>query len=80
MSVSDVLDCFANRLGRSLIDTREQHKTDPPTRWFIAETNMGRKLKIVYIHDANGVHIKSAFPPNGTELNIYQRVTGVNLA
>jgi hypothetical protein len=42
----EVMQCFENRVGALLQDTREDHKTDPPTEWFIAETNSGRSLKV----------------------------------
>ena len=31
------------------MDTREQHRSDPPTLWFVAPTSQGRLLKIVFI-------------------------------
>lgn len=74
---SEVIECFANRLGSMLIDTREEHKTDPPTKWFIAETDMGRKLKVVYIRTDKGIAIKTAYPPNPVELDIYARIANV---
>lgn len=49
VSLEEVQQCFANREGGLLEDTREAHKTDPPTQWFIAETDYGRRLKIVFI-------------------------------
>lgn len=73
----EVLECFANRLGRSLIDTREDHRTNPPTRWFIAETNMGRKLKVVYIPMPDQLVIKTAYDANAMELTIYASVARV---
>ena len=68
-----VLQCFANRAGRDLFDKRPQHQTVPPTRWFIAETDYGIKLKVVYMlyPDTQVVEIKSAFQPNEDELRIY---------
>lgn len=77
VSESEVLECFANRLGNSLIDNREDHRTNPPTRWFIAETDMGRRLKIVYIRADNGITIKTVYPPNPVELEIYAAVARV---
>jgi hypothetical protein len=69
-----VLQCFANRDGKDLFDNRAQHKTTPPTRWFVAETDYGIKLKVVYMlyPDTQLVEIKSAFPPNEDELRIYK--------
>lgn len=69
---SEIVESFANRTGNDLIDTREEHITDPPTRWFIAETDFGRSLKIVYLLTAEGVVIKTAYGPNIEELRIYQ--------
>lgn len=68
----EVFECFCNRDGGFLEDTREEHKTNPKTQWFIAETNFGKKLKIVFIQfPDNSVRIKSAYPPNQVELYIY---------
>ena len=69
----EVEQCFANRVGRLLMDIREKHKTDPPTLWFLALTNQSRLLKIVYIQINSIIHLKSAFSPNETEIEIYSR-------
>jgi hypothetical protein len=69
----EVEQCLVNRTGRLLMDTREKHKTDPPTLWFIALTNQSRVLKIVYIQIDSTIHLKSAFSPNETEIEIYSR-------
>jgi hypothetical protein len=45
----------------------------PPTLWFIAETNKGRMLKIVYIQYGSEIHLKSAFDPNVVEIGVYAR-------
>lgn len=77
VSVGEVLECFANRVGPSLTDKRLNHQTNPPTRWFIAETDMGRKLKVVYILVDNSFEVKTAYPPNQTEIDIYTNVANV---
>jgi hypothetical protein len=69
----EVEQCFGNRLGRFLEDTREAHRTSPPTQWFIAETDSGRKLKIVFVNDVNGLEIKTAYEPNDIEEKIYEK-------
>ena len=69
----EIIQCFTNRTGRFLEDTREQHKTDPPTMWFISETDYGRRLKVCFLQDANDTTIKSAFEPNEIEERIYSR-------
>lgn len=69
----EVEECFLNRAKGLLEDTREQHKTHPPTLWFIAETDVGRLLKIVFIELPHGVYeIKTAYEPNQLEVNIYE--------
>lgn len=74
VSEAEVRECFWNRTGRTLIDDREEHKTKPPTRWFIAETASGRRLKIVFIRAGNGDHIlKSAYDPDEEEESIYEK-------
>lgn len=69
----EVEQCFMNREGRLLIDDRELRRTNPPTLWFIAATNKGRMLKIVYIQNGNEVKLKTAYEPNLDELAIYRR-------
>lgn len=76
VDVSEVQQCFLNRRGKLLFDTREQHKTNPPTLWFIAQTNRNRLLKIVYIQKGDEVLLKSAFEPNDIELTIYRQFGG----
>ena len=73
VSEAEVRECFWNRTGKTLVDDREEHKTKPPTRWFIAETAAGRSLKIVFIRTANGDHIlKSAYDPDESEESLYE--------
>jgi hypothetical protein len=71
VSVREVEQCFENRSGGVLTDTRERHKTNPPTLWFIAKTNSNRDLKIVYINDKGNIYLKSAFDPDAEEQRIY---------
>jgi len=69
----ELMQCFSNCAGKFLIDTREEHKTEPATRWFIAETNSGRKLKVVFVPTEDGIHIKSAYEPEPEALRIYNK-------
>lgn len=71
----EVEQCFLNREGRFLEDTRENHRTDPPTQWFISETDSGRRLKVVFVEDEElgQIHIKTAYEPNSEEERIYGR-------
>ena len=68
----EVHQCFANITGQLLVDTREQHKTDPQTVWFIAPTNKGRLLKVCYVPRGD-FYIRTCYPPNETELAIYRK-------
>ncbi len=71
---AEVFECFFNRTKGFLEDTRVDHKTNPPTLWFIAETDHDRLLKIVFIELSNGTYeIKTAYTPNDNEVNIYER-------
>lgn len=70
----EIEECFYNREKGLLEDTREQHKTAPPTMWFIAETDVGRCLKVVFVeHDNDTYEIKTAYEPNAEEVRIYEK-------
>jgi uncharacterized DUF497 family protein len=69
---SEVRECFANQIRKSVRDTREEHQTDPPTWWFIAETNNQRPLKIVYVqYSKSECVVKTAYEPNANEKRVY---------
>ena len=72
VTTEEVSQCFANRSGKFLIDTREEHASDPPTKWFISETDFGRKLKIVFVPKDGNIYLRSAFIPNESEFSIYK--------
>ncbi len=69
----DVEQCFANRTGKYLADTREEHLSTPPTYWFIAETNFGRLLKVAFIAKDGDIFIRTSYPPNEEEIRIYKK-------
>lgn len=71
VSLTEVTECFENMTGNYLTDNREDHRTDPPTLWFISETNQGRLLKVVFIFIQGHIHIKTAYEPNQKETDIY---------
>jgi len=74
VSKDEIIQCFSSRERKFLEDMREEHKTDPPTKWFIAETDYGKKLKVVFIQDQNNdVHIKTAYLANPDEIRIYEK-------
>jgi len=53
-----------------------EHETEPPTRWFVAETDYGRKLKVVFIQAGKRVIIKSAYQPSQSVIRLYNKLTG----
>lgn len=70
----EIEQCFANREGKFLLDQREEHQSDPPTKWFIAQTDYGRRLKIAFIQAVNGtIQIRTAYEPNQDEIRIYTK-------
>lgn len=70
----EVIECFLNREGGYLQDTREEHLTDPPTDWFVAETNAGRLLKVMFILRDGNIVIKSAYDANDAVSKIYDKL------
>ncbi len=74
---TEVEECFFNREHGFLTDTREEHKTDPPTKWFIAKTDLGRTLKVCFMVIEERIIIKTAFEPKDKKPEeIYFRAFG----
>jgi hypothetical protein len=73
VSLGEIEECFINRENTWLEDTREEHLSDPVTLWFVAETNRGRKLKIVFIPRVPIITIRSAYDPSAKALAYYQK-------
>lgn len=72
VSPKDVHECFGNREGGFLEDDREDHRTDPPTLWFIAPNNHGRQLKVCFVLREGKVFLRTCYPPNRVEISIYE--------
>lgn len=74
VSYIEVEEAFYNWTGIPLIDDRKQHKTKPPTVWFISETSENRLLKIVGIfnREIEVFTIKTAFEPDAWEVELYE--------
>lgn len=69
---AEIRQCFANLEREPKIDSRARHLTNPVTRWFIAETDRGRLLKICYMPYPNGDYvIKTAFEPNAEDMSAF---------
>ncbi|WP_298292238.1 ADP-ribosyl-(dinitrogen reductase) hydrolase [Thiomonas sp.] len=69
----EVEQCFENIAGDLLQDNREDHRTDPPTLWFIARTNKNRLLKVVYIQKGDKITLRTCYEPNEEEIRIYRK-------
>ena len=67
----EVEQCFANRVGRCILDPREEHAGSNPTLWFIAETDYGRKLKIVFVNEHGNNYLRTAFEPSEAAIQNY---------
>lgn len=76
VSVEEVEQCFYNREGLLSEDTREEHKSDPPTPWFVSKTDRGGKLAVFLIVDDCSVIIKSAFEPSESRVKLYKKLCG----
>lgn len=71
----EILQCFANRYRGFCTDIRPEHQAPLPTQWFVAETDYGRSLKIVFLHDVTNARmdIKSAYPATVEVIRIYEK-------
>lgn len=74
VSGQEINECFANRVGPYFTDTRLDHQTDPPTYWFVAETDKGRVLKVVFMKYPDHFAIKTAFTPTDGSDALYTRL------
>ena len=81
VTVREVEQCFYNREGEYFEDVIEEHRTDPPSWWFIAPTNQGRELKIIFVAKDGNIYLKSAYDASAGALALYEalnRQTGEN--
>ncbi len=73
VALREVEQCFENKCGLFLEDDREDHKSDPPTLWFIAPTSRGRPLKIIFIYRDGQIHLRSAYEADEAAQGLYDR-------
>lgn len=74
VSEKEVHECFINRDGGIFIDDTEDHQTDPPTMWFLAETNHCRVLKVCYVQRGKQIFIKTAYDANTSAISLYEQL------
>ena len=67
----EVVEAFANRSGNYLTDDREEHASDPATLWFVAETDSGRRLKVMFIARDGHIYLRSAYDATADVARIY---------
>ena len=67
----EIEQCFMNHDGPYLTDAREAHATDPPTLWFIGETDAGRQLKVVFVPEHGNLSLRTAFRPSPIQAQVY---------
>lgn len=68
---SEVLGVWQSFNGTTLEDDREEHRTDPPTQWFVH-----KGIKIVFLEQVavpNVCILKSAFAANEKEKQLYSK-------
>ena len=74
IDLTEIEEAFYNCNGVYIEETREEHKTKPPTYWFIAPTSDGRLLKVCFIprYDLKFLTLKTAFDAEEKEINAYE--------
>ncbi len=72
----DIDQCFANRNGNYIEDSRIEHASESITYWFIAETHYGRRLKVVFISENGNTYIRTAFEPTQATISHYLKNGG----
>lgn len=74
VTVEEVKECFLNWSGVAFIDDSEEHFHDfPPSQWFVAETEKGRKLLVVFREENSDEWIVTAFDAGPTKIRNYER-------
>jgi hypothetical protein len=69
----EVEQCFMNVEYGYCEDTRSEHLTNPITKWFVAETDKGRTLKIMFVQEKDGIDLKSAYEATQEVCRIYKK-------
>jgi hypothetical protein len=74
VTVIEAEEAFTTFNGKMLEDDRVEHRTKPPTYWFLSETFDGRLLKIVVkiIWEKQIAFLRTAYEPSDEEINFYE--------
>ena len=78
VSVTEVEQAFLNRTLPMAREVRPEHLGKDPRYWFISETDLGRRLKVVFVNDAAepAPVIITAYEPNEMEEEEYAELQG----
>jgi uncharacterized DUF497 family protein len=71
VTVEEVIQAFADRPDYVVEDEREDHKSDPPTVWFVASTDRGRMLKVAYIQRGDDIYLRTAHPAKEAHIRLF---------
>lgn len=63
---------ISNIEGQLIEDTAEEHRTTPPSFWFIAQTDYGRQLKVVLVPKDGNIFLKTAFDAKISHVQLYE--------
>ncbi|OBW94409.1 DUF4258 domain-containing protein [Gallibacterium salpingitidis] len=74
VSIEEVYQCISNIEGKLIEDTAEEHKTIPPSFWFIASTDYGRYLKVVIVPKNGDLYLKTAFDAKISHIRLYEEL------
>lgn len=72
VSEMEVYECIGNIAGGLFEDSAEEHKTNPPSFWFVAETDRGRWLKVVIVPKNGDFYLKTAFDAKAKHIQLYE--------
>jgi hypothetical protein len=75
ISVKEVNECFSNHNGRYCTEHRAEHlpESGAPSLWFVAATNHGRELKVMFVFEDGKIFLKSAYPATTKVKEIFAR-------
>jgi uncharacterized DUF497 family protein len=76
VSADEAEQAFLNRSGLLAKEVRLHNQGDEDRFWFIATTDVGRELKVVFFIDAdeNIPVVITAYEPNDEEVKLYEKI------
>ena len=75
VTIEEVYECFGNVSRGFVKDTREERESDKDTYFFIAETDKGRLLQVIFLWLEQTIIIKSAYEPSDSAIRAYRKAT-----